>query len=34
MFEQEDDLNMVIIRKYGELYPMYPRHYSKIKKLD
>ncbi len=31
-FEQDDELYMVIIKKYGELYPMYPRSYSKIKK--
>ncbi len=33
-FEEEDNLYMVTIKKYGELYPMYPRNYSKIKKSN
>ena len=33
-FEEDDELYMVIIKKYGELYAMYPRSYSKIKKSN
>jgi len=33
-FEEDDKLYMVTIKKYGELYPMYPRSYSKIKKSN
>lgn len=33
-FEEDDELYMVTIKKYGELYPMYPRSFSKIKKSN